>query len=186
MKDIHRVCFAIRLLTRDSTRQPIIKEDLLQCKNISMNTIHTTKTNTTIVLLNTCHEVVSAVVLVGAEVAAGAALVSMKVYLDCCYVITYLPFLSGAESGPLHPYVPPAPSPPDHRSRRSSSLGYVDVITKGPLREDDHRHDRERRSSSRRRKRLPIDEEGGEEAGPPPDDYYTYDEDGMRVRVREI
>lgn len=86
---------------------------------------------------------------------------------------------AGAEAGPLDPYRPPVPSPPAPRRRRSSSLGYVEA-------DADLSAEREHpRSSSRHRRRLEAESEAVDDRNPA-DDYDMYDNDGMRVRVREI
>ncbi|KAK5940479.1 hypothetical protein PMZ80_006894 [Knufia obscura] len=85
----------------------------------------------------------------------------------------------GAEAGPLDPYRPPVPSPPAPRRRRSSSLGCVEA-------DADLSAEREHpRSSSRHRRRLEAESEAVDDRNPA-DDYDMYDNDGMRVRVREI
>lgn len=81
--------------------------------------------------------------------------------------------------------MPSAPSPPAPRHlRRSSSLEYVDVPAgasagKGGMR------DAHPRSSRRRRQESDAESEALEGAAPA-EDYDMYDNDGMRVRVREI
>ena len=91
---------------------------------------------------------------------------------------------AGAEAGPLDTYTPRAPDPSTRRSRRSSSLVYVEA---DPSAGKQDMHDAHHRTSSRRRRRLDPDHqvEVIEDAAPV-DDYDMYDANGMRIRVREI
>jgi len=91
---------------------------------------------------------------------------------------------TGAEAGPLDTYTPQAPDPPTRRSRRSSSLVYVEA---DPSAGKQDMHDAPPRTSSRRRRRLDPDHEVEvTEDVAPVDDYDMYDANGMRIRVREI
>lgn len=90
--------------------------------------------------------------------------------------------LSGAEAGPLNAYLPLTSNPPAPDRRRSSPLSYGEVGGKEVM------HDSHPRSSSRHRRKLHRDSEVEviEEDATPPDDYDMYDNNGMRIRVREI
>ena len=130
------------------------------------------------------HEAALEVVVAAAEAAAGVAIVLTRVSIIPMQRKQDTDCFTGAESGPINPYLPTAPSPPPQRRRRSSSLAYVDATIDGSAK--DGYHETHARSSSRRRRRSEAEPEVSGEDAASLDDYDMYDRNGMRVRVREI